>query len=71
MGYKVTVSVDSLDPKPDIHYFDDGDSATEFIYDTVSASVQWRVEHSPYTISEEELENIREEEMTLVRLEKM
>ena len=71
MVYKVTVSIDSLDPNPDKYYFGTGDEATEFIYDTVSASVQYRVDHSPYTISEEELENIREEEMALVRLEKM
>ena len=71
MGYRVTISVDSLDPNPSIHEFDNGDEATDFLYTHVNESVQYRVDHSPYSISEEERESMVEEEMALIRLEKI
>lgn len=71
MGYKVTVSVDYLDPNPSEHFFDTGDEASDFLYNHVNECVQYRVEHSPYSISEEELNSITEEEMQLVRIERV
>jgi hypothetical protein len=69
--YKVTIAVDSLDPNPTVKVFDDFDEASDFIYESVEQSVQWRVDHSPYSISEEELEEIYEEEFQLCMLEKL
>ena len=71
MAYRVTIAVDSLDPNPAVYEFDTGDEATDFLYTSVNDSVQWRVDHSPYSISEEERESMVEEEMMLVRLEKI
>lgn len=71
MMYKVTIAVDSLDPNPTVKVFDDFDEASDFIHESVEQSVQWRVDHSPYSISEEELEEIYEEEFQLCVLEKL
>lgn len=64
--YTVIIHADSLDPDPDFKTFDSFDEAQDFAYDWVAGAVQWRVDHSPYSISEEELENMHEEEWALV-----
>lgn len=65
--YTVTIHVASLDPDPYFKTFDSFDEAQDHASDWVTASVQWRVDHSPYSISEEELDQMYEEEWALVR----
>lgn len=69
--YKVTIAADSLDPNPTVKVFDLFDEASDYIHESVEQSVQWRVDHSPYTITEEELEMMYEEEFQLCLLEEI
>ena len=67
--WKVTYAIDSLDTNPTIKYFDSYDEAENWLQEEVLHRVQWTVEHSPYSISEEELSQIEELEYSLVKFE--
>ena len=67
--WKVTYAIDSLDPNPTIKYFDSYDEAENWLQEEVLHRVQWTVDHSPYSISEEELSQIQELEYSLVKFE--
>lgn len=64
----VTVSVDSMDPSPDVISFDTVWEAQDWVSEEVSRRVQFRVDHSTEEVTEEELDNWTEEEMTLVHI---
>ena len=67
--YKVTYAIDYMDNDPTIKYFDLFDEAENWLHEEVQNRVQWCVDHSPYTISEEEHIHLQEEEYLLTRLE--
>ena len=67
--WKVTYSSDSLDPNPTIKIFDLWNELEDWINEEVQHRVQWTVDHSPYSISEEELEQIEEQEFSLVNIQ--
>jgi len=69
--YKVTISADSLDPNPTVRTFDSFDEAHDFVHESVDHAVQWRVDHSPYSVSEKEFSDMCEEELSLVRMEQL
>ena len=71
MRYKVTQAVDYLDPNPVITFFEEEWEAIDFAWDCINDAVQWRVDHTPYAISEKELNEIHEQERELVRLEEV
>ena len=71
MNYKVTYAIDSLDSKPTIKFFESEYEAEEWLHNEVQERISWTVEHSPYTISEEEYRDIEEYEYSLVRIEKI
>ena len=71
MLYKVTQVVEYLDPNPVTTFFEQYWEASDFYENCVNDAVQWRVDHSPYSISEKELDEIREQERELVRLEEV
>ena len=71
MLYKVTQAVDYLDPNPVITFFEEEWEAIDFAWDCINDAVQWRVDHTPYAISEKELNEIHEQERELVRLEEV
>lgn len=64
--YTVIIAADSLDSKPEIKTFDLLYEAQDYASEHVSQSVQWRVDHSPHPVSEEELDEMYEEEWALV-----
>jgi len=68
-AYVVTYAIDTLDPKPMRVAFLNEWEAQDWIEESVSERIQHIVDHSPYTISETELEIIRETEMSLVHIE--
>ena len=68
-AWVVTYAIDTLDPKPMRVAFLDEWEAQEWIDDNVTERVQHIVDHSPYATSEDELESIRETEMSLVQIE--
>jgi len=67
--YKVTIAADSLDPNPSVQSFDSFYEADDFVQAFIDNAVQWRVDHSPYFVSEKELSDMREEELSLVKVE--
>ena len=71
MNYKVTYAIDSLDTKPVIKIFESEYEAEEWLNDEVQHRIDYTVQHSPYTMSEEEYREIKENEYTLVRIEKL
>jgi len=71
MKYKLTHAVCYLDSNPEIKIFDLWDELQDYITEEVERRVQFQVEHSPYSISEEEREAIEQEEYTLVKIEEL
>ena len=71
MNYKVTYAIDSLDPNPTIKTFDEEYEALEWLENEVQERIDYTVQHSPYTISEKEYQEIEENEYTLVRIEEL
>ena len=71
MNYKVTYAIDSLDTKPVIKTFEHEYEAEEWLNDEVQRRMDYIVQHSQYTISEEEYYEIEQNEYTLVRIEKL
>lgn len=71
MNYKVIYAIDSLDTKPVIKTFDEEYEALEWLENEVQERIDYTVQHSPFSISEEEYQEIEENEYTLVRIEKL
>ena len=69
--YKVTYAIDYWDTDPTIKIFDFHHEMEDWIHEEVSCRVQWSVDHSPYSISEKELEELEELEYSLVRIEEI
>ena len=66
--WKVYYKVDSSDNYPDIYTFDDRDIMDDFIYEEINRRVQFIVDHSPYALSEEDIEDIRANEKLLIKI---
>ena len=71
MNYKVTYAIDSLDTKPVIKTFESEYEAIEWMNDEIQRRIGYVVEHSQFSISEKEYQEIEENEHTLVRIEKL
>tara|TARA_A100001201_G_scaffold635_1_gene1715 strand:+ start:2016 stop:2237 length:222 start_codon:yes stop_codon:yes gene_type:complete len=69
--YKVTYSIDHLDNNPTIKIFDEWYEMQDWISEEVNNRVQWTVDHSPYSISEEELEQLEEQEYSLITIKEI
>jgi hypothetical protein len=65
----VTCASDSLDPFPDVIAFPSEWEATDWVTDEVQRRIDHRVQHSPYPVTDEELQHWEEEEMQLIQLE--
>ena len=63
--YQVTAAVAALDPNPTIKIFDDHYEMEEWIQEEMTHRMDWIVQHSPYSISEEEYAQLEQEEYTL------
>jgi hypothetical protein len=69
--YKVTYAIDYSDKNPTIKYFDLWDEMQDWIFEEVANRVQWSVDHSPYSISEKELEELEEIEHSLIKIKEL
>jgi len=69
--YKLIHSCYYTDSNPEIKTFDLWDELQDYITEEVERRVQFRVENSPFSISEKERENIEQEEYTLVKIEEL
>lgn len=66
--YTVTYAVDSLDPNPTVKRFEEYWEAEEYIHEEVERRISFMIEHSPYSISEREIIEMRETEYSLLHL---
>ena len=71
MTYKVTYAIDSLDPNPTVNLFDTMWEAEEWLSDEVERRIDHVVQHSALPIREDELDEIREIELSLVSIEEV
>ena len=71
MKYKVTYAIDHLDNNPTTKIFDFHHEMEDWISEEVNNRVQWSIDHSPYSISEEELKGIEEEEYSLITIQEI
>lgn len=67
----VTLAVDSCDPNPERIAFPTIWEAEEFAAEAIQARVQYEVDHSQYSISEEELGAMQEAEAQLVTIQRV
>ena len=61
----VTESVDSMDPWPDQYLFTTEWEALDHVSEGIQTRVDYLVQHSPHSISEDELEALQEQEAQL------
>jgi hypothetical protein len=71
MTYKVTYAIDSLDPNPTVDLFDTLWEAEEWLSDEVERRVDHIVQHSALPTRDDELDEIRETELSLVSIEEV
>ena len=73
VNYKVTYYHNTglawVDPNPIIKYFELYDEMEDWVNEEVQRRVDFTVQHSPYTISEEELQDIEQEERCHIKIE--
>ena len=67
--FKVIYSIDTLDPKPDVTFFDTEEEAYDYVQDEIERRVSFQVSHSPFTLTEEDVSSLREIESSLVHIE--
>jgi len=67
--YKVSYSIDYLDPKPTVKYFDEWHEMQQWIDEEVQNRIDYTVEHSIYQITEKKLEQIEEYQYSLITAE--
>ena len=68
MTITVSYSIDIMDTNPTKMEFDNINEAHDWIHDEVSRRVQHEVDHSPYTLSETDIQDIEANEYTLVSI---
>ena len=71
MTYKVTYAIDYLDPNPTVDLFDTLWEAEEWLLDEVERRIDHVVQHSALPIRDDELDEIRETELSLVSIEEV
>ncbi len=71
MKYKVTYAIDYLDSNPTTKIFDFYYEMEEWISEEVNNRVQWSIDHSPHSISEDELQGIEQEEYSLITIQEI
>lgn len=65
----VTVAADSCDPFPERIAFASEWEAQDWVSEQIQSRIDYRVQHSQYAISEEELQQFEEEESALFRID--
>ena len=70
--YKVTYPVDEMDYKnPTVKFFAFHHEMEDWVHEEVQRRIDFTVQHSPFTVSEEELKEIEEYEWYLVKIEEV
>lgn len=69
--HKVTIACDSLDPNPVVMEFETEWEALDWLGEEIQRRVSFEVEHSPYAIGEQELNEIEETVSYLAHIERL
>jgi len=69
--WKVTYAIDSLDSDPVVMEFEEEYEAIDWLNDETKRRVDHIVEHSPYSVSEEDLTGLFEQEFSLARIDRV
>lgn len=69
--FKVTESVDYLDPNPAVAFFDTRWEADEYLSERIHSRVEFEVQHSPYMVSEKNYDDLVQYESTLFNIEEV
>jgi len=64
----VVSACDSMDPNPDVIAFPTVSDAEDWVSEEVERRVQHQVDHSPYPVTDDELDQMREIELCLMTL---
>jgi hypothetical protein len=67
----VTESVDAMDPSPEQYLFTTEQDALEHVSEGIETRVSYIVQHSPQSVSEDELEALQEQEAQLFTVEEV
>lgn len=65
----VTIACDHLDPSPVVERFDTEAEALDWLGDEIERRVNFEVQHSPYSLSDSDVDAIREQITELARIE--
>ena len=66
--FKVSYSIDFMDPNPTVKTFDTVEEAHDWIHQEVANRVEFAVSHSPYTMSESDIQDLETNEYELVSI---
>ena len=69
--YKVTYPCHEMDSEPTVKYFAFHNEMEDWITEEVQHRIDYTVQHSPFTVSEEEYKEIEEYEYYLVKIEEV
>jgi len=69
--YKVTYPCHEMDSKPTVKFFAFHNEMEDWVHEEVQHRIDYTVQHSPFTVSEEEYKEIEEYEYYLVRIEEV
>jgi len=69
--FKVTYAIDSMDNNPTVKYFDYFSEAEDWIAEEVESRVSFQVAHSPYRVTEDDLDDLYTAEYQLIKIEEI
>ena len=69
--YQVTYACDYMDTNPTVKVFDLFEDMSDWIEETVSQRMDWIVQHSPWTISNDEWYELQENEYSLIKVKEI
>ena len=69
--YQVTAKAFVYDDKPEIKVFDEWYEAEQWIQEEIESRVSWRVTHTPYYITEQDVADIEQEEASCIEVKQI
>ena len=69
--YRLTMAIDSLDNNPETIIFDSFCDCEDYYYNEISRRVAFTVSHSPFSLTDEDIQDLEESEQQLLKIEKI
>tara|TARA_R110000822_G_scaffold229636_1_gene361808 strand:+ start:240 stop:464 length:225 start_codon:yes stop_codon:yes gene_type:complete len=67
--YKLTLASDSLDTNLEEIFFDDFYELQDYYFKEIERRVQFTVSHSPYSLTDQDIKDLEEQEQQLITFE--